>query len=905
MRSEYVSAECRKEKCALTLYRGFVLQDFYDMWGHLASGTFAACRKSLPAYGLALLEKVASRLCLLLHFGSSRLDVGETCCGGSARHASTMVFDSMKVQRCLGLKWYDALKALYTSEVLQRLSMMKCEENFYTKFHVISSGFLGTQCPDKQVALYTDAAHKNELALQTIFEALCERPATLEEYPKNSTLISSTETPKKGMAWYARPAQCQGERLSNLTREAVEAKQETRWWKEQVQDAARRAAECHRSAWMPLNDAQFLALVKSLAQELPSAFPSRCRLAIEELSEKGTERGKDLPPDLCKAVLTFVCSVASPRLRELQFPCLELLGRAGLAVRAYEEDASKADVQAFFFKLLKKEAKTQPAFKPRVMVFLLQYLLRWLQSSNALKSLSKEGAFKPEVITSLLEALASEMGKCLRWQQKWQLKATRALRKVLATTREVAMPWALAYLKKMGVGRLQAKSSQDPPALLVAAVTTSEGVDRAALVELYTKHVLEAKKPLAEFSLAAWGPAVTAASAEDGGLSRAAQFSRCDKRYLALQEFEKQLLPTAMRMMKRQPAASATSFPSMVSSAKLDLSSQAKELLELAPEKLKDKEKRLAGRQLVRDVVAKSADLTALVAVAESWAELAKKAGKIDEKQATLQALAELLACTDKRRKSPPLVGAMDEKKHGPSFSMETLKDPEKLKAYMMKYSQSEAFKIWAGFAVIAFIVFMLVSSGDFSFLLTLSSLLSTFSFLMVALKMEIGRSCKGVSLKMMECYLVIFFFRLCAIIPFEGYLPFDKSGDWFYQTCEALGFCLAGTMVYFCRVKYAASYNPETDTFQHLYLGVGALGLSLIFHPNLNGFLPSDMGWAFALYLESVAVLCQLFMFMKEGRAQEHTSHFLAAQALAKVMSFIFWAACMLIAFEFTLSMT
>ncbi|CAE7661943.1 ILA [Symbiodinium sp. CCMP2592] len=365
---------------------------------------------------------------------------------------------------------------------------------------------------------------------------------------------------------------------------------------------------------MPLNDAQFLALVKSLAQELPSAFPSRCRSAIEELSEKGTERGKDLPPDLCKAVLTFVCSVASPRVAaqpELQFPCLELLGRAGLAVRAYEEDASKADVQAFFFKLLKKEAKTQPAFKPRVMVFLLQYLLRWLQSSNALKSLSKEGAFKPEVITSLLEALASEMGKCLRWQQKWQLKATRALRKVLATTREVAMPWALAYLKK----------SEDPPALLVAAVTTSEGVDRAALVELYTKHVLEAKKPLAEFSLAAWGPAVTAASAE---------------------EFEKQLLPTAMRMMKRQPAASATSFPAMVSSAKLDLSSQAKELLELAPEKLKDKEKRLAGRQLVRDVVAKSADLTALVAVAESWAELAKKAGKIDEKQATLQALAEL-----------------------------------------------------------------------------------------------------------------------------------------------------------------------------------------------------------------------------------------------------------------------
>ena len=30
-------------------------------------------------------------------------------------------------------------------------------------------------------------------------------------------------------------------------------------------------------------------------------------------------------------------------------------------------------------------------------VLMLQYLLRWLQSSNAAKSLSKEGAFKAEV----------------------------------------------------------------------------------------------------------------------------------------------------------------------------------------------------------------------------------------------------------------------------------------------------------------------------------------------------------------------------------------------------------------------------------------------------------------------------------------------------------------------------
>mmetsp|Transcript_9346 Transcript_9346/g.24840 ORF Transcript_9346/g.24840 Transcript_9346/m.24840 type:complete len:282 (+) Transcript_9346:88-933(+) len=213
------------------------------------------------------------------------------------------------------------------------------------------------------------------------------------------------------------------------------------------------------------------------------------------------------------------------------------------------------------------------------------------------------------------------------------------------------------------------------------------------------------------------------------------------------------------------------------------------------------------------------------------------------------------------------------------------------LQAQIMAYVQTEAFKIWGSFALFAFVVFMMFSSGDFSFLLTLASLVSTFSFLMVAIKIENGRTVKGVSLRMMECYCLIFLGRLIAIIPFEGYLPFDKSGDWFYQLCEAIGFCLAGTIVFFCRNRYESTYDPTTDTLNHLYIIFPALALSLILHPNLNNFLPSDIAWAFALYLESVAVLCQLMMFMKEGQAQPHTSHFLAAQALSKLMSFIFWA--------------
>lgn len=222
---------------------------------------------------------------------------------------------------------------------------------------------------------------------------------------------------------------------------------------------------------------------------------------------------------------------------------------------------------------------------------------------------------------------------------------------------------------------------------------------------------------------------------------------------------------------------------------------------------------------------------------------------------------------------------------------MDALKDPERLKMLVLRYAKTEEAIVWGGFLVFVLAVFFLVSSGDFSFLLTLSSIVSMFSFLMVVRKVESGKSVKGVSTKMMECYILVLAGRLCAIVPFEGYLPFDKSGDWFYQLCEAISMVLCGYIVFCCRVRLAATYSPTTDTLPHLWLILPALGIALVFHPNLNNFMPSDIAWAFALYLESVTVLPQLFMFMKEGQAEPFTSHFLAAQATSKLTSFVFWA--------------
>ena len=210
------------------------------------------------------------------------------------------------------------------------------------------------------------------------------------------------------------------------------------------------------------------------------------------------------------------------------------------------------------------------------------------------------------------------------------------------------------------------------------------------------------------------------------------------------------------------------------------------------------------------------------------------------------------------------------------------IRDTEKIQRFVE--ANKEAIKFWVPFSLIAMVLFWLFSDWDFSLFLTTSSLTSMFAFLMVALKMETNRSARGVSLKMFECYLVLIVCRLCSIIPFEGYLPYDRSGDWLYQTFETISLLLVGVIVYMCRRKFLASYEAESDVFKHHYLILGCLVLALIFHPNLNAFMPADVCWTFALYLESVAVLPQLFMFHREKRVEPFTTHFLAGQAASRV---------------------
>ena len=177
--------------------------------------------------------------------------------------------------------------------------------------------------------------------------------------------------------------------------------------------------------------------------------------------------------------------------------------------------------------------------------------------------------------------------------------------------------------------------------------------------------------------------------------------------------------------------------------------------------------------------------------------------------------------------------------------------------------------------------VYHFLSDGDFSVLMTLGSLLVLFGFGLLVAKLAITRKLTNVSFKTLQAYALVFSARLCSILFYEGYLPFDRSGDWFYQTVEAAALVLTLGLI---GGAWAFRLKASGDKFDAklmeklglpseagvLLLVAPAAVLAAIFHPSLNNNWLTDVAWTFALYLEAVAIWPQLYIFAKEDPVKE-----------------------------------
>ncbi|CAN0108418.1 unnamed protein product, partial [Discosporangium mesarthrocarpum] len=137
---------------------------------------------------------------------------------------------------------------------------------------------------------------------------------------------------------------------------------------------------------------------------------------------------------------------------------------------------------------------------------------------------------------------------------------------------------------------------------------------------------------------------------------------------------------------------------------------------------------------------------------------------------------------------------------------------------------------MYFGFFTLTFAIFSFFSDGDFSFLMTYAALTRMFGFGVLVMRMLTKKHARGVSKKTLELYVLTYVFRLISILQHEGYLPYDRSGDFVYHTAEigALLLALTGVLLMYTRLK--STYEAEADSFGNLHVPseYGALYLIL-----------------------------------------------------------------------------
>ena len=208
---------------------------------------------------------------------------------------------------------------------------------------------------------------------------------------------------------------------------------------------------------------------------------------------------------------------------------------------------------------------------------------------------------------------------------------------------------------------------------------------------------------------------------------------------------------------------------------------------------------------------------------------------------------------------------------------------------------------MWAAFFAASLFVYFKLSNGHFSIILTYGAMARMFGLGILNVKIFSSQRATGVSVKTLQLYCLVFVCRLTAISRHQGYLPYDKTGDWLYHAIEFLALALTGSALWGCMGPFKGTYQGAMDRFGEfhvppgagaLYLAVPMLILAALVHPNFNKNLLSDVAWTYAIYLEQFALLPQLFLFQQRaaGVVDLLTAHFVAALGFGRLLEFVFW---------------
>uniref|UniRef100_A0A3B5MDF4 ER lumen protein-retaining receptor n=1 Tax=Xiphophorus couchianus TaxID=32473 RepID=A0A3B5MDF4_9TELE len=152
-------------------------------------------------------------------------------------------------------------------------------------------------------------------------------------------------------------------------------------------------------------------------------------------------------------------------------------------------------------------------------------------------------------------------------------------------------------------------------------------------------------------------------------------------------------------------------------------------------------------------------------------------------------------------------------------------------------------------------------------------------AILILLMKIWRSKSCAGISGKSQVLFALVFTTRYLDL--FTVYISA-------YNTVMKVVFlALSYATVYLIYMRFRNSYDSENDTFRVEFLLVPVIGLSFLEN---YAFTPLEILWTFSIFLESVAIMPQLFMITKTGEAESITTHYLFFLGLYRALYIANW---------------
>jgi len=146
-----------------------------------------------------------------------------------------------------------------------------------------------------------------------------------------------------------------------------------------------------------------------------------------------------------------------------------------------------------------------------------------------------------------------------------------------------------------------------------------------------------------------------------------------------------------------------------------------------------------------------------------------------------------------------------------------------------------------------------------------------------------------GVSVKMVEAWIVATAIRICTTTTVDNYIPGDTKWEhWTYRSMNWIS--LVGLVLLNVIIRTSPKDDREHDVVEWYYMMPVCALISSVVHPDMTGKYLLDAAWMASVLLESVVVFPQVFLMNRSRKLMPFAANFVILQFISKLLFTTFW---------------